>query len=217
MPKASPMKSVVEGLLAQGKTPSEIRAVFPALDSGYVSTIRSRSGIAPFTYENRNGSRVDGKRIGPITKEWLCERRFIDERGCWNWTLSCFKDGYAKVKSRMKCCRVSRIAYELWCGPIPTGLGILHTCDNPKCFNPEHLFPGTCHDNSVDASRKRRTVWSTFSPEQVLEIRASKESPTVVGNRHGVTCSAICAIRSGKSYSWVTDLNQPNEPAKGIL
>ena len=50
-----------------------------------------------------------------------------------------------------------RVAYELWVGPIPEGMVIMHLCDNPPCCNPDHLRPGTYVDNMQDCSKKGRT------------------------------------------------------------
>lgn len=51
-----------------------------------------------------------------------------------------------------------RVAYEHFNGPIAEGFLVCHTCDNPPCCNPKHLFQGTQQDNHDDASRKGRTT-----------------------------------------------------------
>lgn len=51
-----------------------------------------------------------------------------------------------------------RISYYVFRGDIQDGLFICHKCDNPKCFNPEHLFTGTAKDNNDDKMKKNRHV-----------------------------------------------------------
>lgn len=48
------------------------------------------------------------------------------------------------------------MSYTLFRGEIPDNMVVCHTCDNPLCVNPEHLWVGTAGDNIRDASGKGR-------------------------------------------------------------
>ena len=86
----------------------------------------------------------------------------VDKRGaddCWPWTASLGTRGYGQIGHKAgKPKGAHRVAYELAVGPIPTALFVLHTCDNPACCNPAHLFLGTQADNMADMLRKGRKV-----------------------------------------------------------
>jgi len=76
---------------------------------------------------------------------------------CWLWTGTCRSGrGYAQLWRNGKVQRASRIAYELYKGPVPGGLCVCHTCDNPGCVNPSHLFLATHSQNMKDAVLKKR-------------------------------------------------------------
>lgn len=79
------------------------------------------------------------------------------ESGCWEWQAGRNEHGYGLFATRRSGrSRAHRVAYERFVGPIPEGLHVLHTCDNPPCVNPAHLFLGTVKDNSKDMMRKGR-------------------------------------------------------------
>lgn len=77
---------------------------------------------------------------------------------CWEWQGYRMegKRPYGKTRYDGKRQYAHRIAWGLTYGPIPAGLLVLHTCDNPPCCNPAHLFLGTHRDNIHDALNKGR-------------------------------------------------------------
>lgn len=100
-------------------------------------------------------------------------RCLINERGCWVWQGFVQKSrgmehlwpeyGYGEMAYRGGKKRVHRLAWSLTRGPIPAGMVAMHTCDNTRCCNPDHVKLGTPKENSRDASIKGRSdrQWQT--------------------------------------------------------
>jgi len=82
--------------------------------------------------------------------------------GCWLWTAGKFspvRHGFGRygafwVGGKMR--YAHRVAWEIFIGDIPSDMNVLHSCDNPPCCNPEHLFLGTQLDNVRDMISKGR-------------------------------------------------------------
>lgn len=75
---------------------------------------------------------------------------------CWEWNGYKNNMGYGLKSRKNRRKLVHRLAWEWVNGPIPSGMNILHRCDNPPCVNPNHLFMGTQADNMMDKKLKGR-------------------------------------------------------------
>lgn len=74
---------------------------------------------------------------------------------CWVWTGGRIPSGYGKMSLDCKSVLAHRVSWHLAHGG-PAQLLVLHRCDNPACVRPDHLFEGTCKDNTEDMVKKGR-------------------------------------------------------------
>ena len=86
----------------------------------------------------------------------LFEQSEIDRRGCKIWAGSKTVERYGRLSKYRKIYLAHRLAYERFRGPVPEDMEVCHSCDNPSCVNPDHLFVGTTKDNALDRQAKGR-------------------------------------------------------------
>jgi len=96
---------------------------------------------------------VKEERIARLFESRVVE---ITPSGCHIWTGMLNGQGYGLIRMGAKQRRAHRIAWEAVNGPIPDGLGLMHSCDVRCCVNPDHLTPGTQAENLKDMFAKRR-------------------------------------------------------------
>jgi predicted nucleic acid-binding Zn ribbon protein len=82
--------------------------------------------------------------------------RLTKSGGCWEWGGARCGKGYGSLSVDGHVASAHRRAWELAYGPIPKGMQVCHTCDNPPCCNPAHLFLGTNRINQLDSMLKGR-------------------------------------------------------------
>lgn len=97
-------------------------------------------------------------RIGSLEERfWKLVGKSDDVEACWIWLGNRDRDGYGLTPGKNPPeRRAHRMAYVFTYGSIPDGLLVCHSCDNPPCVKPSHLFLGTQKDNQQDAWAKGR-------------------------------------------------------------
>ena len=90
---------------------------------------------------------------------------------CWEWLGNKNLNGYGKFWLNGGDKTATRISAEL-AGMNITGKIVCHTCDNPGCVNPAHLYVGDTHTNTQDKMNKGRWKGGTnLIPKQRQEIK----------------------------------------------
>lgn len=84
---------------------------------------------------------------------------------CWLWTACKNKKGYGQIVLRKKHWLAHRLSYTVFKGGIPDGMFVCHSCDNPSCLNPDHLWVGSSLDNQRDSHSKGRTSYAKNGPQ----------------------------------------------------
>ena len=138
--------------------------------------------------------------------------------GCWTWTASCTKAGYGQIRRKGGVFYAHRLVYELAHGPIPPGLFVLHSCDNRRCVNPDHLSIGTAQDNTqdmmvksrgrfpgpIESAKGERHGMAKLTWQKVSEIRRRFQvggiTQVELGDEYGVSGAHVCGIISGKLW-----------------
>ncbi len=137
----------------------------------------------------------------------------VCENGCHEYTWGCNDEGYGNFWDEGTCKKAHRFAYEAYYGPIPKNLLVLHTCDNPPCCNPVHLYLGTDADNTRDKILRGRMAdtngeqnpAATITEELVLEIlahcRYTNLSHDYIAEEFNITRGHVNNIKMGRAWN----------------
>lgn len=129
--------------------------------------------------------------------------------GCILWIGSAHCKGYGRFSDGTRMVPAHRWIYEQTFGvAISADLEACHRCDVPACVNPEHIFPGTKSENTLDSVAKGRHVCNLpgvrfLSNEQARAIRlrvSAGDSQQRLAVEFDVSAGVVSHIVSGRTY-----------------
>lgn len=147
--------------------------------------------------------------VGELSEAWPW-----DSAGeCWPWLGPRGKEGYGILRWRGKTLRATRLSWSLaHRRPWPAGMLACHRCDNPPCVRPDHLWPGSAHENALDRARKRRQRLQPDAPRfaERLAVILAERAMTAVEYAESAAAQAAWAIAraawagDGERIEWET-------------
>lgn len=192
-------------------------------------------GLCNMHYQRwrRHDDPLSSKRVRYMACASLAEKlaAYSDRSGgtesCWPWLAATQRHGYGKVSDpeRKRDVAAHRASWELVNGPIPDGMEICHSCDNPPCINPAHLFLCSHSENMADMRSKGRSGRTSLPGSQnpiaklnecevadILSALAAGERGSSIARRYRVSHTSICDIASGRSWKHVSRLDLKGLP-----
>lgn len=150
-----------------------------------------------------------------LERLWNKIDRSAGPKGCWPWVASWTgKGGYGKLKVRGRSIFAHRLVWQLIHGPIKTKLEVCHSCDNPGCCNPSHLWLGTHKQNMMDMGSKGRQTPKLQNGELNSSVKLNNKKVRAIRSLikkgiqqqkiaalYGVSGATICLISKRKLWA----------------
>ena len=148
--------------------------------------------------------RIPGDSLSDLTQADI--KRFfsklpvdLNPESCWVWTSSQNADGRGRFQVKKFKWLAARLSWGIAYGEIPEELHILHTCDNPSCVNPLHLYPGTQEQNNLDTISRGRRLFK-LNPEILNQLKSSPLSNGKLATLLQVHPDTIRSVRVGRTW-----------------
>jgi len=160
---------------------------------------------------------LKGEIMQSEMNRWEAKVNKTSESGCWEWTGAKYRKNYGHfrrfIDGSWVMYKAHRFSYEQFKNggkKLEKHLCVCHTCDNPSCVNPEHLFVGTIQDNINDKVKKGRHKYGikngfrVLDENDVLKIKndyaTGLYSMKQVGEMNRTSASQVCRVVNQKTH-----------------
>lgn len=150
-----------------------------------------------------------------IERFWSKVDKSGGEDVCWIWKEGKCRNGYGKFWAQNMTIRAHRASFIISKGKIPSDKPyVCHTCDNPSCVNPRHLFAGSNMDNVNDMISKGRirigdrcgaAKLTDSQAMMIIELlKDGKHTHRWIAGQFGVHRTTVSLIANGKTWFCIT-------------
>lgn len=137
---------------------------------------------------------------------------------CWEWQgqkrkpKGNAKSGYGRLEYKGTQYTAHKLVWQFHNKTtVPDGYVVCHSCDNPCCVNPHHLFLGSNQDNMDDMKKKERQTRGESKHTAKLteaDVRYIKSLPkgfnqSEIARQFNVYPSCISAIVNAKNWKHI--------------
>lgn len=177
---------------------------------------KKRKGASQYCSRACVGAFLRSRKKPAAERFWLkVDVRSEDE--CWPWLGRRDDNDYGRFDNDGRPTTAHRFSFFDKSPHVDRRLHVCHSCDNPPCCNPKHLWAGTQLENIEDMNAKGRRRWgpprrgpesnkTKLTEDQVREIVSSSMTNKELAAKFRVTGSAIYNVRHGKAWAHVTGI-----------
>lgn len=125
-------------------------------------------------------------------------KRRLTMSNCILWTKSKNRFGYGNQWVDGKCQKAHRVAYKNYYGEFDKSLCVCHSCDNPSCINPLHLFLATHGDTKGEKNGQAKLC------ERSVKLIRQFLSQGIMGKEiaitYGISRAQVSRIKNNKKW-----------------
>jgi rRNA maturation protein Nop10 len=166
-------------------------------------------------------------KVGQGTKAPMASVQYVidQQTGCWNVTGKTTPQGYKPICRRRngvtRTLYAHRLMYEHHNGvTLQSSDVVCHSCDNPRCVNPAHLWVGSDKDNAIDTARKGRNTAEMTREQALYVIKKKAWAPgefQLLASAFGVGYEAVGSAARGETWNWLRDELTPEFNARRVV